>query len=199
MILERLIKLNEHKRITVAVLAVLAAAGVCYAAITRNSIVKLQAAKANYTGIQIAYTIAENQQSELSNLQKRFEEKEKQFQKCQQQCFSIAEAVQFFANINAMALTYNLKPVSRIVSEPKEFVAEKEAKPQQQFLKTQSAKIIAAGSYFDIIDFINEFVDRPQKVRITNLHIALPAGEEYYPKASFEISLVIDSSKDVKK
>ncbi|MGA2914539.1 MAG: type 4a pilus biogenesis protein PilO [Sedimentisphaerales bacterium] len=199
MILERLIKLDERKRISIAVLAALAAACVCYAAITRNSVVKLQAAKANYTGVRTAYAIAENKQSEFSDLQKQFEEKEKQLQRYQQQCFSAAEASQFFENINAVALTYNLKPISRIVSEPKEFSADKEAKPKQKFLKTQSAKVSVTGRYFDIIDFINELVERPQKVGITNLNIALPAGEEHNPKASFEIILVIDLSKDAKK
>jgi Tfp pilus assembly protein PilO len=198
MILERLIKLSERKRISVAVLAILAAACVCYIAITRNSVVKLQTAKANYAGIRTAYAIAENQQAELLNFEEIFKEKEKQLQEFQQQYFSIAEAVQFFENINAMALVYNLKPISRIISEPMEFLADKEAK-QQQFLKTQSAKIVVTGSYFDIIDFINELIDRPQKVSITNLHIALPVGEEFYPKASLEISLVTDSSKDTKK
>lgn len=199
MILERLIKLSERKRISVAVLAILAAACVCYIAITRNSVVKLQTAKANYAGIRTAYAIAENQRAELSNFEEIFKEKEKQLQEFQQQYFSLAEAVQFFENINAMAIVYNLKPISRIISEPMEFLADKEAEPQQQFLKTQSAKVVVAGSYFDIIDFVNELVDRPQKVSITNLHITLPVGEEFYPKASLEISLVTDSSKDTKK
>jgi hypothetical protein len=47
MILERLIKLNEYERISVAVLAVLVCAFVCYASITRNSVVRLQTAIAN--------------------------------------------------------------------------------------------------------------------------------------------------------
>jgi Tfp pilus assembly protein PilO len=199
MILERLIKLNERKRISLAVLAILAVACVCYAAITRNSVVKLQTANANYTGIRTAYAIAENQQAGLLELQNLFRKKETQLQECRQRYFSVAEALRFFENINAMALAYNLKPISGIVSEPKEFVSEKEAKPKLNFLKTQSAKIIVAGSYFDIIDFLNEFADRPQKVSITNLHIALPPGEEFYPKASFEISLIMDSSMDEKK
>ncbi|MCX5632244.1 MAG: type 4a pilus biogenesis protein PilO [Phycisphaerae bacterium] len=163
---------------------------------------KLQAAKANYTGIQTVYASTENQQAELSNLQKQFEEKEKKFQEYQQQCFSSTQASQFFENINAAAIAYNLKPLSRIISEPKK-IGDSEINdgnaPPPQFLKTQSAKIAVCGNYFDIIDFVNELVDRPQKIGITNLHIALPVGEEFSPKASFEIILVIDSSKDTKK
>ena len=199
MIAERLTKLDEPKRKAATILALLVVACVCYFAIARGSVVKLQAAKANYAGIEAAYTATENQQAKLSNLQKQFEEKEKQLQEVQQQYFSSTKAVQFFENINTMALAYNLKPISRIISEPKELVADKEAKPQQQFLKTQSAKAAVYGNYFDIVDFINELTDRPQKVRITNLHITLPAGEEVNPKASFEIILIIDPFKDVEK
>ena len=199
MIMEKLTKLDKPKRISAAVLTVLAAACVCYFAITRNSITKLNAANANYADIEAAYTATENQQAELSNLQKQFEEKEKEFQEYQQHCFSSIQAVQFLENVNAMALAYNLKPMSRIISEPKELVADKEAKPQQQFLKTQSAKIAVCGNYFDIVDFMKELTNRPQKVCITNLRIALPAGEGANPKASFEIILIIDSLKDMKK
>ena len=199
MLIERLTKLDEPKRKTAAILALLIVACVCYFAITRGSIVKLKAAKANYVGIEAAYIATENQQAELSNLQKQFEEKEKKLQEYQQQCFSSNQAVQFFENINAMALAYNLKPISRIIFEPKGLVINKEAKSQQQFLKTQSAKIAVCGNYFDIVDFLNELTSRPQKVCITNLRIALPAGEEANPKASFEIILVIDPFKDMKK
>jgi len=192
MIIEELTKLDKPKRILAAILTVFVAGCICYFAIARGSVVKLQAAKANYAGIEAAYTATENQQAELSNLQKQFEEKQKQLQEVQQQYFSSTKAVQFFENINTMALAYNLKPISRVISEPKELVVDKEAKPQQQFLKTQSAKAAAYGNYFDIVDFINELTDRPQKVRITNLHITLPAGEEVNPKASFEISVLLD-------
>jgi Tfp pilus assembly protein PilO len=199
MIIERLTKLDDPKRKTAAILVLLVVACVCYFAITRGSVVKLQAAKANYDGIEAAYTATENQQAELTNLQKQFEEKEKKLQEYQQHCFNSTQAVQFFENINAMALACNLKPISRIISEPKELVADKEAKPQQQFLKTQSAKVNISGSYFDIVDFVSELTSRPQKVSITNLHIALPDGDKFNPKASFEVILIIDQSRDVEK
>ena len=199
MIIERLAKLDEPKRKTAAILALLFVACGCYFAITRGSVVKLQTAKANYANVQVAYAETENQQAELSNLQKHLEKKEEQLKEAQQQCFSSTQAVQFFENINALALAYNLKPVSRMIFEPKELVINKEAKSQQQFLKTQSAKIAVCGNYFDIVDFLNELTGRSQKVCITELHIALEAGEKFSPKASFKIILVIDSSKDSKK
>jgi len=199
MIIEGLTELDKPKRILAAILTVLVVGCICYFAITRGSVVKLRAAKANYANVQVAYTETENQQAELSNLQKHLEEKEKQLKEAQQQCFSSAQAVQFFENINAMALAYNLNPVSRIIFEPKELVINKEAKPQQQFLKTQSAKIAVCGNYFDTVDFLNELTSRPQRVCITELHIALDAGEKFNPKASFEVILIIDQSRDLEK
>ncbi len=203
MIIEELRKLDERKRKVAAVLTVLVVACVCYFAITRDSVTKLKAANANYAGIQTAYASTENQQAELLNLQKQLGEKEKQLQEYQQQYFSSKRTVQFFEDINAMALTYNLKPISRVISEPKNLVDDKandeEAGPKQQFLKKQSAKITVAGNYFDIVDFVNQLTNRPQKVCITNLHITLPAGEEINPKASFKITLVIDLSRDIEK
>lgn len=203
MIIEELTKLDEPKRKVAAVLTVLVVACICYFVITRDSVTKLKAAKANYAGVQAAYIETENQQTDFLNLQKQLKEEEKQLQESQQQCFSSAGAVQFFENVNSMALAYNLKPISRIISEPKKLVDDKvgdeKTKPQQEFVKTQSAKVTVSGNYFDIVDFVNELTDRPQTVCLTNLHIALPAGEKFNPKASFKIILVIDSSEDVEK
>ncbi len=203
MIIEELIKLDEPKRKAAAVLAVLVVICICYFAITRDSVTKLKAAKASYAGVQAAYASTENQQAELLNLQKQLDDKTSGLQEYQQQYFSSTRAEQFFENINAMALTYNLKPISRVVSEPKDLVDDKaddeEGKPKQEFLKKQSAKITVAGNYFDIVDFVNQLTGRPQKVCITNLHITLPAGEKFNPKASFKITLVIDLSKDIDK
>ena len=119
--------------------------------------------------------------------------------------------MQFFENINTLALAYNLKPISRVISEPKNIVDDKiddevdnevddaNTLPKQQFLKTQSAKIVVSGNYFDIVDFVNEFTNCPQKICITNLHIALAASEKFDPKASFEIIFIKDQSEDMEK
>ena len=195
MIIEELIKLDEPKRKTAAVLAVLVVICICYFAITRDSVTKLKAANASYASVQTAHASTENQQTDFLNLQKQLGEKEKRLQEYQRQCFSISQAVQFFENINAIALTYNLKPISRVISEPKNLVDDKvddeNAKPKQQFLKTQSVKVVVSGNYFDIVDFVNELTGRQQKVYITNLHIVLPPGKEVNPKASFSISVLI--------
>ena len=196
MIIEELTKLDEPKRKKAAVLTVLVVVCICYFAITRDSVTKLKAAKASYAGVQAAYASTENQQTEFSNLQKQLEGKTSELQEYQRLCFSSSQAVQFFEDINAMALAYNLKPISRIISEPKKLgvskAGDKNARPKPQLLKTQSAKITVAGNYFDIVDFVNQLTGRPQKVCITNLHIALNVSEKIEPKASFDIILIMN-------
>ena len=148
-----------------------------------------------------------NQQTNFLNLQKQLEKKEKQLQECQRLYFSSSQIAQFFENINAMALTYDLKPISRVISEPKNLIDEKgsgeagdeNAKPKPQFLKTQSAKITVSGNYFDIVNFLNQLTASPQKVCITDLHVTLQGGEKAKPRASFNIALAIDLSKETEK
>lgn len=203
MIPEKLIKLNESKKISAAVLLVLAAAGACYFVITRNSITRLQDARANYTGMQTVYTETEKQQAELPNLQKQLEDMKKQLQERQRQYFSRSEAARFFENINALASAHNLKPVSRVISEPRNLddgqTDNKKEDSRQEFIKIQSAQITVSGNYFDIVDFMNELTDYRQKVRLADLHINLSAGEDFTPRALFEIIVIIDSLKDAGK
>lgn len=193
MIIETLAKLDDRKRISAAVLVVLVIAGICYYAITRESVVKLQANRAKYAGIQAAYAGTKNQQADFLNLQKQLEDEKKQVRGQEQKCFSNEQALQFFENINTIALTHNLKPISRTISESKGFLTDKKTKLQQQFLKTQSAKVTVVGNYSDIVNFVRELTNRPQKVCITNLHIGLPAGEKSNPRASFSISVLIQA------
>lgn len=206
MIIEKLAKLDDPKRKTAAVLTVLVVAGICYFAITRDSVTKLKAANASCAGFQAEYENTPNQQTDFLSVQKLLGINEKQFHQRQQQCFSNSEAGLFFENINAMALTYNLKPISRVISEPKNIVDEKvggeaedeNAKPKPQFLKTQSAEITVAGNYFDIINFLSQLTGGPQKVCITDLRITLASGERAKPEASFKIILAMDLSKEMK-
>ncbi len=203
MIIEKLTKLDDPKRKIAAVVTVLVVACICYFAITRGSITKLKAANASYADVQTEYESSENQQADFRNMQKLLGVNEKRVQEYQQQCFSSSGAAQFFENINAMASANNLKPISRVILEPKNLAADKvddeNAKPKPKFLKTQSVKITVAGKYFDIVAFGNQLTGRPQKVCITDLRITLPGGEGSKPKASFEITLVIDLSKDTEK
>lgn len=193
MIIERLARLARPKRILAAVLAVLAIACVCYYVIAGDLVVKLRAAKAKYALLGSALAGAEGQHPDFFNLQKQLEDARKRIKEQEQKCFGSEEASQFFENINAMALAHNLRPISRIISQPKAIFVDEKTEAEEHFLETQSAKVAVAGSYFDIVDFVNALMDRPQKVRVTNLHIALPPGEKSNPRASFSISVLISA------
>lgn len=203
MIIEVLTKLDDLKRKATAFLTVLVVVCICYFAITRDSVAKLKAANASYAGVQTAYANTDNQKAELVDLQKQLIEKEKHLHEYQEMYFSSKRAEFFFENINTMALAYNLRPISRAISEAKNLIDDKvedeNTPPKEQFLKTQSANIVVSGGYFDIVDFMNQLIGCPQKVYITNLRINLPAGEKFKPKASFKISLLIDLNKDLGK
>jgi len=199
MIIEELIKLDDSKRKTAAVLVVLVVLGICYFTIIRGSVVKLRTAQANYTGLQTVYDDTEHQKADFPNLQKQLEKKQKQLQEYQRWYFSSDQAVQFFENINSMALAHNLRPISRAISEPKPLSDNKDdaenSETQQQFLESQSATVAVYGNYFNIVNFVQELVNRPQRVCMSNFRISLPGGERSYPKASFKVTLLIDSSK----
>ncbi len=203
MIIEKLTRLDGRKRISAAVVAVLVVGGICYLAIARGSVVKLQAAKTRHSNVRALCEGTEDQPGNLLELQKRLEDSEKQLRKQQEQYFSSENAAEFFENISSMARAYNLRPISRVISEPKKLVVnrmgDENLKSEEQLLKQQSAEATVSGNYFDIVDFVNDLVDRPQQVCITKLHIALPAGEKFNPKASFKVTLSIASSKEDKQ
>jgi len=201
MIIDRLAKLDKFQRTTAFVSAVVLIALVSYYLITRVSVTKLQAAKAAYDNIQSTHIEADNQSSLLSDLEERLEKIEKQVEEQKQKWFTREQAMQFFENINAMALAHNLKPISRIISEPKNLINDNndKTKPLLQSLKTQSASVNVLGSYFDIIDFVNDLTltKRRQKVSITNMHIALAPGENFHPRVEFNVVLLVDLSEEI--
>ena len=202
MIIDRFAKLDDTKRKKAAALAVVVVGCICYYVIVRGFVVKLRTAEAKYNDFQTACADIENLQADLVNVQEQLGNAEKQLQERRQQSFSSEQALRFFENINAMALAYNLKPVSRVISKPRStFSRDKTTTTQQEFLKTQSAAVIVSGDYYDIIDFVNDlmFTDGLRKVYITNMQITLARGEEFYPKASFDVVLLIDSSESKEK
>ena len=202
MIVEELSKLDDSKRKVAAVLTVLAVAGLSYLIITRGSVVKLKTARTNYAELQAIYERTENQIANFSNLQKQLEEKQKQLQEYEQWYFSEAEAMRFFEYINSMVISHNLRPISRTISDPTALGESKtkteDSETERPVLKKQSANVAVTGNYFNIVHFLNELVDRPQKICLTNFRINLARGEKYHPRASFKITLLIDSSKGQK-
>jgi len=200
MIIDKLAQLDKAQRIKVTVFAVIAIGWLSYYVVTRGPAMKLNQAEAKYTDIQNEYAQMENQLIGLSNFEERLAELQNQFDKQKQKWFSRPQALQFFENINAMALAHNLRPISRIISEPKDFFEnEKEENgPQNHLLRTQSARVTVTGNYFDIVDFVADLTlpQRQQKVIIENVHIALAPGENYYPRASFNVVLLVHLSRE---
>jgi len=96
-------------------------------------------------------------------------------------------------------MSHDLKPISRVISEPKYAPADKNNQIPPQFLATQSTKISVDGAYFDIVEFIEELVDRPQKVYITDLRIILMPGQSTKPRASFNIIVLTDTSQNAEE
>ena len=96
-------------------------------------------------------------------------------------------------------MSHDLKPISRVISEPKYAPADKNNPTPQQFLATQSTKISVDGAYFDIVEFIEELTDRPQKVYITDLRITLMPGQSTKPRASFNIIVLTDTSQNAEE
>jgi Tfp pilus assembly protein PilO len=162
---------------------------------------KLDRAEAKYTNVRYEYADMENQLIGLSKFEERLGELQNQFDEQKQKWFTRQQALNFFENINAMALTHNLRPISRMISEPKTIFDDKEneeAQPQDLLLRTQSAKISVTGDYFDIVEFVSDLTltERRQKVIIKNVHIALAPGDNYYPRASLNVVLLVDLSQE---
>ena len=203
MIIETLTKLDRSKRIAIAALVVSVAVFICYYAITDGSVAKLQAVNAKHASMQMVYAGTATRQAGLMDLRKELDDISQQVAQYRRQCFSFEQALQFFEDINAMALAHNLSPISRIVSEPADIISktddEKDSQSQNKFLKIQSARVIVAGNYFNIVDFVIQLTKGPTAVSITGLRIALPPGEEYNPQLSFTVSVLVDLHEDTQE
>ena len=199
MITEILAKLDDSKRTSIVVLMILVMACACYLGITRTSLVKLNNAETQQLGLQAAYANTQQRLTAMPELQKNFDRIKQQLDNQKSKCFTCEQASNFFENINTIAMSHDLKPISRVISEPKYAPADKNNLTQPQFLATQSTKISVDGSYFDIVKFIEELIDRPQKVYITDLRITLMPGQSTKPRASFNIIVLTDTSQNAEE
>lgn len=199
MITEILAKLDESKRTSVVVLMILVMACVCYLGITRTFMVKLNNAETQQLGLQAAYANTQQRLTATPGLQKNFDRIKQQLDSQKTKCFTAGQASDFFENINTMAMSHDLKPISRVISEPEYTPADKNNQTSPQFLATQLTRISVDGAYFDIVEFIEELIDRPQKVYITDLRIALMPGQSTKPRASFNIIVLTDTSQNAEE
>lgn len=199
MITEILVKLDKTKRRRVIILAVLVIGCVCYFAITRGSLAKLQQAKAKQIGLQFTHAGTQKQIINLTTLQKTLNRIKQQLDEQRQECFDGKQASKFFENINSMAISHSLKPISLMNFESAKLGRDKNAGMKQKFLAIQSASISVDGGYFDIINFLEELTNRPQKVSIKNLNISLVNKKASKPRATFNIVVLVNSSENNKK
>ncbi len=199
MIIEKLAKVDGPKRKSAGILAVLVIAGICYLIIPGGFVAKLRASKTEYTDMQTTYADTTEYDADFLSLQTRLKDIEQKLEEQKQICFSSKQAFLFFENMDTLAVAHNLEPISRVISKLQSLTVTEEAEPEQQFLKTQSANIIVAGNYFDIVDFVNELANRPQSVRMTGLNIALPPGAKFNPNASFDVTVLLYLSEEVGK
>ena len=194
MIARLLAKLDESNRRAVAVLVILAMICVCYYTIARSPWLKLRQSGEKLRNAQTTYASTMKGLADLSNLKKRLAEIEQQLDEERQQCFTVAQASEFFESINTIALRHDLAPKSRLISKPRD-VAGQDDQARQQSLVTQSTKISLVGNYFDIIGFIDELTDRPQKVCIADLRIRRTSRQGSKPTAIFNVIVMTDSSE----
>ncbi len=194
MIAKLLVKLDGPKRRAVAVLVILAMICVCYYTIARNPWLKLRQSGAKLRNVQTTYASTMKELAGLSNLKKHLAEVEQQLNQERQQCFTVEQASGFFESINTIAIKHDLAPKSRVISRPR-YVAGQDAQARQQSLATQSTKISVVGNYFDIVDFIDELTDRPQKVYIADLNVSRTTRQNSRPRATFNVVVMTDSSE----
>ncbi len=194
MIAKLLAKLDEPRRRAVAVLMILATICVCYYAIARSPWLKLRRSGAKLRNVRTTYASTMKELAGLSRLKKRLAEAEQQLDRERQQCFTVAQASGFFESINTIAVKHDLAPKSRLISKPK-YVAGQDDQARQQSLATQSTKISVVGNYFDIVSFIDELTDRPQKVYIADLNISRTSRQGVRPKATFNVIVMTYSSE----
>ncbi|RKY07614.1 MAG: hypothetical protein DRP66_06330 [Planctomycetota bacterium] len=194
MIAKLLAKLDGPGRRAVAVLVILAMICVCYYTIARSPLLKLRQSGEKLRNVRRTYAGAMKELAGLSKLKKRLAEAEQQLDQERQQCFTVAQASGFFESINTIALGHGLSPKSRLISKPR-YVAGQDDQARRRSLATQSTKISVVGNYFDIVGFIDELTDRPQKVYIADLHINRTSRQDARPKATFNVIVMTDSAE----
>ncbi len=200
-LIDKLTKLDKSTRTTSATLIVLAVVYICYYAIAGPFLARLKAAKAECVDTRKEYIEQESLITDLDRLQMRLAQAREEFNQLKSKCFTSQQAERFLENITIMAQSYNVTTVSRGIAKPKSLILEDpeqeivEEKPEQQEVvsfEIHSAQVVVAGAFYDIVNFIKVLEDRSEKVHITDIRISLPPGENFYPKAWFNIAVLAE-------
>ncbi len=207
-LIAKLTKLDISTRTTGATLIVLTVMCVCYSAIMGPSLDRLKTAKAECADTRKEYIEQESLITDLDRLQMKLARAREEFNQLKSKCFTSQQAERFLENITVMAQTYDVTTISRRIAKPKALIIEDpeqqmvEEKPEQQEVvgfETHSAQVVVAGEFYDIVNFIKVLEGRSEKVSITNIRISLPPGEEFYPKAWFNIAVLSELPMGDKK
>jgi hypothetical protein len=169
-----------------------ATALLCYFLITHGSVSELYQASSAKKAMELKQQDLELVNAELEVLEKTLARTQSQAEHIKTLCCSEAQAALFFERLTTWASDFRLTPISRVVSSPQPIMPDPNGIP----LIRQSADIVLQGYIQDMIAFLNRLMERPQKVCITNLRVGLPPGENFKPRASFRVVLVIDPTSD---
>ncbi len=129
----------------------------------------------------------------LMGMEERFNQTQQRWQQGQEQlanleagCCTDGQARMFFENLNTWAREANLQPISRSLSPITSLTH-----TQNSMIWTQSADMVLEGGFYDMMNYLNRLIDRPQTVVLNSLRISMPPGQEHYPRLSFRVVLII--------
>lgn len=107
----------------------------------------------------------------LKRLQQNHQQLQDQLAGLEAGCCTDDQARSFFDNLNTWARESNLLPVSRSLSPVSSLM-----NLPQGTMWTQAADVVLEGSFYDMIDYLNRLVDRPQGVGMHLIRISMPPG-----------------------
>ncbi|MFC1762520.1 hypothetical protein ACFL6U_10625 [Planctomycetota bacterium] len=192
--IQKIAQLDKKQRWVFTGIVLVVAAAICYLLITHGSVSHLRRARSAEGAMELKQQGLVLVEAELRSTQKALEKIRGKMASQQEVCCTVDQADMFFEQITTWATEHRLTPISRVISSPS-LIAED---PNTTTLVKQSADVVVQGPVQDLITFLGTLIERPQKVAITNLRVALPPGEDFVPRASFRVILVIDPSSEGK-
>ena len=197
MIIPQLAQFDKRRRRSLVVGTMVVAVCLSYFLFTRGSVVKLGAVQARHRTLSHATGEMDSLSLQLNSMQGKLAQLQATLIQHQATCFDSATALGFFEDIYHLARQCKLKPISHDMSPPRRVLVDQKPEEEEHALAlyTQASTVTVAGSYFDIVTFMQALTDSERKVTLSEIRIGLPSGEDYLPRAVFKLSLVIDDSQ----
>lgn len=191
--IEKLAQLDRKQRWQLTSALLVVTAGIGYLLITHGSVRQLLQANSEKEAMEQQRQGLDMIEAELQVAEKNLTQCQEEITHMQAQCCTEEQADAFLEQITSWAADFRLTPISRVVAPPIPV-----SDSNSVALMGQTVDVVLQGHIQDLVEFLDMLLDRPQKICITNLRVALPPGEEYEPRASFRAQLVIDSSSEGK-